>query len=104
MFSGQPGIYAESNRTSTLPGDEGVSGWLSPPHLISRDQVGSTCPRAQQQQRELLLQQERRVNLTHDTHIYIYTWYVEVWEFKLYFTHPPTKLLGFSVEHSTLNP
>ena len=30
----------------TLPGDEGISGWLSPPHLIFRGEVGSTCSRA----------------------------------------------------------
>ena len=30
----------------TLPEDEGVSGWLSPPHRIFRDQVRSTCSRA----------------------------------------------------------
>ena len=32
----------------TLPGDEDISGWLSPPCLIlrDRDQAGSTCSRA----------------------------------------------------------
>ena len=38
----------------------------SPPHLIFRDQVGSTCPRSRSKQLELLLQRERRVILTHD--------------------------------------
>ena len=38
----------------TLPGAEGISGWLSPPCLILRDLAGSTCSRARYQQRELL--------------------------------------------------
>ena len=54
-----------THSSPTLPGDDGISGWLSPPHRISRDQVGSTCPRARWQQRELLLQRERRVQLAH---------------------------------------
>ena len=35
----------------------------SPPHLLFRDQVGSTCPRSRSKQLELLLQRERRVIL-----------------------------------------
>ena len=38
----------------------------SPPHLIFRDQVGSTCSRSRSKQLELLLQRERRVILAHD--------------------------------------
>ena len=38
---------ALANASPSLPGDEVFSGWLSPRHLICRDQVGSTCPRAQ---------------------------------------------------------
>ena len=47
--------YQLGRASPTPPGDEGVSGGLSPPHRISRDQVGSTCPCARYQQRELLL-------------------------------------------------
>ena len=73
-------LVGELARASpTLPGDEDISGWLSPPCLILRDQAGSTCSRARQQQRELLLQRERGLN--RNTCI----WYVEVWELKLYF-------------------
>ena len=41
-----PSDLSAQRECSTLPGDEGVSGWLSPPHRISQDHVGSTCPRA----------------------------------------------------------
>ena len=34
------------NASLALPGAEVVPGWLPPQHRISRDQVGSTCPRA----------------------------------------------------------
>ena len=34
------------NSCLALPGGKVFSGWLSPRHFISRDQVGSTCPRA----------------------------------------------------------
>ena len=36
------GELAQVPHYPTLPGDEGVPGWLSPPRLIFRDQVGST--------------------------------------------------------------
>ena len=63
-------VSGRARASPTLPGDEdlgdeGVSRWLCPPHRIFRDQVGSTCPRARWQQRELLLQRERRVQLAH---------------------------------------
>ena len=34
-----------SSRKSHTTRDEGISRWLSPPRLILRDQVGSTCSR-----------------------------------------------------------
>ena len=72
-----------------LPGDEGVSGWLSPPYRIFRDQVGSTRSRARQHQRELRLQRERRVKLTHDMYL-IHTWKCRSLSF--IFIHPPEEL------------
>ena len=48
-----------------------VDGWPSPPHLVfrGRGQVGSTCSRVRQQQRELLLRRERRVKLIHYVYV-----------------------------------
>ena len=37
--------FAFVNTSLPLPGDEVLSGWLSPRHCISRDQVGSTWTR-----------------------------------------------------------
>ena len=52
----------------------------------SQDQVGSTCPLARQQQRELLLQRERRVELTHmSCHLYV----------QYILTHPPEDFFFF---------
>ena len=40
------GLNAVRGVSPTLPGDEDISEWLSPPCLILRDQAGSTCSRA----------------------------------------------------------
>ena len=53
----------------TLPRDEGASGWLSPPHRIFWDLVGSTRSRARWHQRELLLRRDRWAKLTHDVYL-----------------------------------
>ena len=61
------GVLTRASRT--LPRDEGASGWLSPPHRIFWDLVGSTRSRARWHQRELLLRRERWAKLTHDVYL-----------------------------------
>ena len=74
-------------RASPTPsGEKGIFVWLLrllPPHWISRDQVGSTRPRARHYGNTAESQRERRVKLTR--HAPLDTYYMEVWELRLYF-------------------